>query len=56
MGKFKNLFRPDVKVIIKNYSFVILGSILLAIGTGIFLLPAMLNTGGLGGLDRKSVV
>lgn len=50
MGKFKSLFRPDVKVIVKNYTFVILGSILLAIGTGIFLLPAMLNTGGLGGL------
>lgn len=50
MGKFKDLFKPNIKIIIKNYTFVIIGSILLAVGTGIFLLPAMLNTGGLGGL------
>ncbi len=50
MGKVKDLFKPNVLMIIKNYTLVIFGSILLAVGTGIFLLPALLNTGGLGGL------
>lgn len=50
MGKQPKLFKEDVKVIIRNYALIILGAILLAIGTGVFLLPALINTGGLMGL------
>ncbi|HZJ89776.1 MAG TPA: YitT family protein [Bacilli bacterium] len=45
-----NLLSRNKKELIKNYSFIVLGSILLAIGTGVFLLPSLLNTGGLMGL------
>lgn len=48
--KLSAFFKGNSKLIIKNYLFVLLGSILLAVGTGIFLLPATLNTGGLMGL------
>lgn len=45
-----NLLSRNKKELIKNYTFIVLGSILLAIGTGVFLLPSLLNTGGLMGL------
>ncbi len=45
-----NLLSRNKKELVKNYLFVIAGSILLAIGTGVFFLPALLNTGGLMGL------
>lgn len=45
-----NLLSRNKKELIKNYLFVIAGSILLAIGTGVFFLPALLNTGGLMGI------
>lgn len=50
MAKINNLFSRETKAVIKSYLLVIAGSILLAIGTGVFLLPAVLNTGGLMGL------
>ena len=51
MGKIKEtLAKQDWKLILKNYSLVFIGSLLLAIGTGVFLLPAVLNTGGMMGL------
>ncbi len=50
MVNIKSLLQDDVKVVIKNYLLVFFGSVLLAIGTGVFLLPAALNTGGLMGI------
>ncbi|MFA5659940.1 MAG: YitT family protein [Bacilli bacterium] len=50
MGKLKDVFVSDWKNILKHYGFIVLGSMFLAIGTGIFLLPAVLNTGGMMGL------
>lgn len=50
MAKIKEMFLSDWKHILKNYSFIVLGSLFLAVGTGIFLLPAVLNTGGMMGL------
>lgn len=50
MANIKDLLKENWKVILKNYSLIVLGSILLAIGTGVFLLPALLNTGGMMGL------
>lgn len=50
MANIKALLKENWKVILKNYSLIVLGSILLAIGTGVFLLPALLNTGGMMGL------
>lgn len=44
------LFKEDWRVILKNYTLIVVGSILLAVGTGVFLLPAVLNTGGLSGI------
>lgn len=44
------LFKEDWRVILKNYTLIVAGSILLAVGTGVFLLPAVLNTGGLSGI------
>ncbi len=44
------LFKEDWRVIVKNYTIIVAGSILLAVGTGVFLLPAVLNTGGLSGI------
>jgi len=44
------LFKEDWRVIVKNYTLIVAGSILLAVGTGVFLLPAVLNTGGLSGI------
>lgn len=45
-----NLISRNKKEIIKNYALIVIGSFLLAIGTGVFLLPALLNTGGLMGI------
>lgn len=45
-----NLLSRNKKELIKNYTFIVIGSILLAIGTGVFLLPSLLNTGGLMGI------
>ena len=39
-----------MKKIFKEYSLVILGSIIMAFGTGTFLLPNKLSTGGFTGL------
>lgn len=47
---FKKYFALNRKQLFKSYSLVILGSIMLAIGTGFFLLPTKLNTGGLSGI------
>ncbi len=51
MAKLKEILaKQDWKLILKNYGLVFLGSLLLAVGTGVFLLPAVLNTGGMMGL------
>ena len=45
-----NYFKNNYRQIFKSYSLVILGSVLLAIGTGIFLIPNAINAGGLSGI------
>lgn len=45
-----NYLKANYRQIIKSYSLVILGSILLAIGTGVFLIPNAINAGGLSGI------
>ncbi len=51
MGKLKEILKKqDWKLIFKNYGLVFIGSLLLAVGTGVFLMPAVLNTGGMMGL------
>lgn len=44
--RIKDIFKEDWRTLLKNYSLIVVGSILLAFGTGVFLLPATLNTGG----------
>lgn len=48
--RIKDIFKEDWRTLLKNYSLIVVGSILLAFGTGVFLLPATLNTGGLSGV------
>ena len=45
-----NYIKDNYRQILKSYSLVILGSILLAIGTGVFLIPNAINAGGLSGI------
>lgn len=45
-----NYFKDNYRQIIKSYSLVILGSVLLAIGTGVFLIPNAINAGGMSGI------
>lgn len=45
-----NYLKENYRQIIKSYSLIILGSILLAIGTGVFLIPNAINAGGLSGI------
>ncbi|MGI6644741.1 MAG: YitT family protein [Bacilli bacterium] len=42
--------KAEKKQIAKNYTLIFLGTILMAIASGIFLIPAKINAGGLGGL------
>lgn len=48
---FSEYFKTNYKRILKGYVFIILGSIILAIGSAFFLIPAKINAGGLSGLS-----
>lgn len=43
-------FKENYRQIIKSYALIIGGSLLLAIGTGLFLIPNRINAGGLSGI------
>ena len=45
-----NYLKTNYRQLAKSYSLIIIGSILLAIGTGFFLIPNKINAGGLSGL------
>ena len=48
---FKNkLSKKDILIAIKNIFLVIIGTVILAFGTGVFLFPFQIVTGGISGL------
>ena len=49
--KIKSIEKEDVKYLVKNALTVIIGTLVLAFGTGVFLVPFSLVTGGLTGLS-----
>lgn len=46
----RKLSKKEIITLIKNTSLIVIGSILLAFGTGIFLVPSGINAGGLSGI------
>ncbi len=43
-------FKEHYRLLIKSYALIVFGSILLGIGTGLFLIPNQINAGGLSGI------
>lgn len=43
-------FKENYKVLLRSYSLILIGAILLAFGTGMFLIPNRINAGGLSGI------
>lgn len=43
-------FKSNYRVILRSYSLILIGSILLALGAGLFLIPNRINAGGLSGI------
>ena len=51
----RKLTREEILIFIKNNLLVVLGTIILAFGTGIFLLPFDLVTGGVSGIANPEI-
>ncbi|HKM02593.1 MAG TPA: YitT family protein [Bacilli bacterium] len=45
-----NYFKNNYRQIAKSYTLIIIGSLLLAVGTGLFLIPNRINAGGISGV------